>query len=192
MVLEKLFKIQQKLKSPKSEYNEFGKFAYRSAENIEAAVKPLLAENGCLLTLSDEMVYVGTRHYVKATAKITEVETGESYETSAWAREEETKKGMDASQITGSASSYARKYALAGLFILDNTKDADSMDNRDIGDEPIDKLKVQVINDTCRQRGIPLDGLCKLYKVQTVEQITENMFRNIIGHWDDIKRRLVG
>lgn len=189
MITEKLFNLQQKLKSPKSEYNEFGKFAYRSAENIEAAVKPFLKEYGCILTLTDDMVYVGTRHYVKAVAKLTEVETGESAETSAFAREEETKKGMDASQITGSASSYARKYALAGLFILDNTKDADSMDNRNIGEEPIDKLKVQVVNETCKQRGIPVDGLLKLYRVNAVEQITENMFRHIIGHWDEIEKR---
>jgi len=117
-----LTEIQQKLKAPKNQFNSFGKYNYRSCEDILEAVKPLL--NGATLTISDEIINVGDRYYVKATATL---KHGEEWETvTAFAREEENKKGMDASQITGSASSYARKYALNGLFLIDDTKDADA------------------------------------------------------------------
>ena len=129
---QKLLRVQQKLKAPKDLYNEFGKFPYRSAEAILEAVKPLLAEEGLLLTLSDNIVEVGGRVYVKATAHLSDNENW-VYETEAFAREQETKRGMDASQITGSGSSYARKYALGGLFLIDSNKDADSMDNTQEG-----------------------------------------------------------
>lgn len=123
--IEKVAKIQLTLKAPKSQFNKFGKYNYRSCEDIMEGVKPLL--NGLLLTVSDEMELVGDRIYVKATATITDGEN--SVKNSAFARESLTKKGMDDSQITGTASSYARKYALNGLFCIDDTKDADSMDN---------------------------------------------------------------
>lgn len=120
--------IQTKLKSPKSQYNKFGQYNYRSCEDIVEAVKPLLAENECTLTISDDIAMIGTRVYVKATATITNSQ-GEKEQCSAFAREEETKKGMDTAQITGSTSSYARKYALNGLFCIDDTKDPDNFDN---------------------------------------------------------------
>ena len=122
-----LSKIQQALKAPKGQTNNFGKYKYRSCEDILEAIKPLLGD--CTLTLSDEMVEVGGRVYVKATANFWE-NAGKSIIVYGWAREAEDKKGMDAAQITGAASSYARKYALNGLFCIDDTKDADSMDNR--------------------------------------------------------------
>lgn len=121
---EKLLNIQTSLKAPKSQYNSFGKYNYRNCEDILEAVKPLLKENGVTLRLTDDIVFVGTRYYVKATAIFSDGDSEIS--TSAYAREEETKKGMDASQITGSASSYARKYALNGLFDIDDTKDSDT------------------------------------------------------------------
>lgn len=116
--------IQSKIKAPKGQYNSFAKYNYRSAEDIIEAAKPVLAEYNFSLILSDEMVMLGNRYYVKAIVKI----KGESeeYEATGYAREAETKKGMDESQITGAASSYARKYALNGLFALDDTKDADT------------------------------------------------------------------
>lgn len=117
----KLADIQQELNAPKSQYNEFGKYEYRSCEDILSALKPIL--NGAVILLTDEIVQVAERYYVKATATLTDGES--SISTTAFAREEETKKGMDASQITGSASSYARKYALNGLFAIDDTKDSD-------------------------------------------------------------------
>ncbi len=119
-----LIEIQTKLKAPKSQYNSFGKYKYRSAEDILEAVKPLLSEQGVLLTLSDDIIEVAGRFYIKATATATK--DGESVTNTAFAREDDTKKGMDGSQITGTASSYARKYALNGLFLIDDTKDADT------------------------------------------------------------------
>lgn len=123
-MIEKLIKIQQALKAPKNQYNGFGKYSYRSCEDILEAVKPLVAEEGLLLTISDELVQMGDRYYVKATATITDGTA--SIQALAFAREPLTKKGMDESQVTGTASSYARKYALNGLFCIDDAKDADT------------------------------------------------------------------
>ena len=122
---DKLMRIQEKLKAPKSNYNSFGKYKYRSCEDILEAVKPLLAEEGLTLTLSDEIEQIGDRYYVRASASLYENDNLIEI-VSAYAREEDAKKGMDASQITGTASSYARKYALNGLFLIDDTKDADT------------------------------------------------------------------
>lgn len=125
-ITTKLMAIQTELKAPKNLYNSFGKYKYRNAEGIMEAVKPLLKQYGCYLIVKDDVALVGERFYVKATAILGDVDTGDIISTTALAREEETKKGMDGSQITGTASSYARKYALNGLFILDDTKDADT------------------------------------------------------------------
>ena len=125
-ILEKLKNIQQELKAPKNQYNKFGNYKYRNAEDILEAVKPLLKEQNCILTIADNIEMIGNRFYVKTEAKIIDVENGSAYFTTALAREEETKKGMDGAQITGASSSYARKYALNGLFLIDDTKDADS------------------------------------------------------------------
>ncbi len=123
--MKELVVIQSKLKAPKGQYNNFGKFRYRSAEDILEAVKPLLAETECFLTLSDRITMVGERYYIEATATLTNSE-GKTVQNTASAREPETKSGMDAAQITGTASSYARKYALNGLFAIDDTKDPDT------------------------------------------------------------------
>lgn len=125
----KLATIQQKLKCEKSQYNAFGKYKYRSCEDILKSVKPLLNETKTVLTLSDELVAIGERYYVKATATLIDTEKSDDVPfiaTTAYAREEETKKGMDGSQITGTASSYARKYALGGLFDIDDGIDSDA------------------------------------------------------------------
>ncbi len=118
--------IQSELKAPKGQTNKFGGYSYRSAEDILEAVKPLLNKYNCFLTVSDEIVEVGGRVYVKATATVHESHSDPIASTTAFAREAEVKKGMDDAQITGSASSYARKYALNGLFAIDDTKDADA------------------------------------------------------------------
>lgn len=125
-ILQKLIVLQSELKAPKGQYNKFGGYKYRSCEDILEAVKPLLNKQGCSLIISDTLENIGERYYIKATVTIYDKETGESVSNSAYAREEETKKGMDGSQITGTASSYARKYALNGLFLIDDTKDADT------------------------------------------------------------------
>ena len=141
-IYEKLANIQQELKAPKNQRNNFGNYNYRSCEDILEAVKPLLKNNKLILTLDDELVQIGERYYIKAIAKIIDIE--KPYEefddikavncitNVAYAREEETKKGMDGSQITGASSSYARKYALNGLFLIDDVKDSDTTN---IGEE---------------------------------------------------------
>lgn len=129
----KIVKIQNELKAPKGQYNSFGKYRYRSQEDILEAVKPLLAENGLLQTITDKVEFVGDtatgdgRFYVSATVRVTDGKT--TVEVTGYAREAYSKKGMDDSQITGTASSYARKYALGGMWLIDDTKDADTMDN---------------------------------------------------------------
>ena len=123
--MKELIAIQSELKAPKTQLNKFGGYKYRKAEDILEAVKPLLAKQKCTLTITDDIVMVGNRIYVKATATIKN-EKGECETTTGWAREEETKKGMDGSQITGASSSYARKYALNGLFAIDDNADSDT------------------------------------------------------------------
>lgn len=124
-----LAEIQKSLNAPKGQHNKFGNYSYRNCEDILTALKPLLGE--CTITLNDEIVMIGDRFYVKATARLDALNTCVS--VSAYAREDINKKGMDVSQLTGSTSSYARKYALNGLFAIDDTKDADSMDNSQEG-----------------------------------------------------------
>lgn len=124
---EKLIAIQSELKAPKEQYNSFGNYKYRNCEDILEAVKPLLKKQGLAIRLSDDIVMIGSRYYVQATAEITDGES--SIKAVAFAREEESKKGMDGSQVTGAASSYARKYALNGLFAIDDTKDSDTTNN---------------------------------------------------------------
>ncbi|MBQ8698789.1 MAG: ERF family protein [Clostridia bacterium] len=138
-MIAKLCKIQSALKAPKNQYNKFGEFHYRSCEDILEAVKPLCVAEGLLLTISDEVVVLGDRYYVKAVAKVTDGEKEMS--VTAYARESESRPKMDAAQLTGSASSYARKYALNGLFCIDDTKDADTM-------KPVDDMTKPVTDTT--------------------------------------------
>ena len=134
-VYKKLIEVQTKLKAPKNQYNSFGKYSYRNCEDILEALKPILKEVGATIIISDEVVPVNERYYVKATVKFIDTETGEAVEASANAREEDNKKGMDSSQLTGSTSSYARKYALNGLFAIDDTKDSDFTNTHDKEDK---------------------------------------------------------
>ena len=126
MIYSKLQKLQSELKAPKGQYNSFGKYKYRNCEDILESLKPLLKENNCCVVLNDEICLVGERYYIKAIVTLIDSETGEKVENTAFAREEEFKKGMDGSQVTGASSSYARKYALNGLFGIDDTKDSDT------------------------------------------------------------------
>ena len=177
---EKLMNIQTELKAPKNLWNDFGKYYYRNAEGICEAVKPLLEKNKCTLTLSDEMVEIGGRIYVKAIAKVVDCETNEIIGmVSAFAREPEINKGMDESQITGTASSYARKYALNGLFLLDDTKDADTNEqrvesnNRSAAEDKktlaqlIGKIKLETL-----RTGVTEASICERYKVKTLDEMT--------------------
>lgn len=139
--IEKIVAIQSELKAPKGQYNSFGKYNYRSCEDILEGVKPLLTKHGLILTIQDSIDLIGDRFYVKATATITDGK--EQLSTSAYARESLDKKGMDASQVTGATSSYARKYALNGLLAIDDTKDVDTMDNNK---KPVQQTQETVYN----------------------------------------------
>lgn len=130
-IYAKLAAIQAALKAPKTQFNKFGGYKYRKSEDILEAAKPLTGEQGCTLTCTDELQLIGDRYYIKATATLTCIEDGSSVSTTAYAREEEEKKGMDGSQVTGASSSYARKYALNGLLCIDDTADSDTTNQGD-------------------------------------------------------------
>lgn len=153
-VYGKLMLIQQELKAPKGQYNSFAKYNYRSCEDILEAVKPLCIKNNATLLLNDAVQEVSGRFYVVATATLVDTESGDSVSANAYAREPQDKKGMDDSQITGMASSYARKYALNGLFCIDDTKDADTDEVKRQEQKPV--KKVAVICESC---GMPIKSV---------------------------------
>lgn len=183
--------IQHKLKAPKGQYNSFGKYNYRSCEDILEGVKPLLKEHNLALLIDDEIVQIGERYYVKATAKITDGR--ELVSATAYAREPDTKKGMDESQITGATSSYARKYALNALLCIDDTKDADTMDN---SKKPVQQTQETVYNwqtlkTRATQGGISEDDL-KHYlketlKVNESKDMTQELYQQAFN-WVNAQR----
>lgn len=153
MVYKKLLQIQTGLKAPKSQYNKFGNYNYRNCEDILEALKPLLKELNTVIVITDDIIFLEGRFYIKATAKLIDIEDGTSIENVAFAREEESKKGMDASQVTGASSTYARKYALNGLFTIDDTKDSDTTNNTN-RDENGEKKQKQAIKSTPRNNTV--------------------------------------
>ena len=167
-IYEKLSNIQNELKCNKNQYNSFGKYKYRSCEDILEAVKPICAKHKATLVVSDELKYIGERYYIEATAELIDIEDGSRVQNTAYAREEETKKGMDGSQITGTASSYARKYALNGLFCIDDTKDADT-----------DEYKQQIDND----KVIDSKLLSRLNEAIKNSNIDDKVVELIIGQY---------
>lgn len=167
---EKLLAIQTKLKAPKGQYNSFGKYSYRSAEDILEAVKPLNAEQGILLTITDEIKEIGGRVYVVATA--TASDGTDELKVSAFAREPENKKGMDESQITGATSSYARKYALNGLYAIDDNKDADTDEHKQQQDNAPKKQQKQQAQKQQQQQE-------KGFTEQELHELVEKYVRNI-------------
>jgi hypothetical protein len=179
----KLVKIQAELKAPKNQMNAFGKYKYRSAEDIIEAVKPILFKNNCALLISDEIVQVADRVYVKATAMLIDENNEElPIQVYGWAREEEVKKGMDAAQITGSASSYARKYALNGLFAIDDTKDADSTNEHkdEVGEEKRMKL-IALLENTIWDESLKSKQAIKISAYTTNEQY-DKAYRIILAN----------
>lgn len=155
-VYDKLLAVQSELKAPKGQFNKFGGYKYRSCEDIMEAVKPILAKNKAVILLDDEIVEIAGRVYVKATAQFIDCEDARGIEAHAYAREDESKKGMDGSQVTGATSSYARKYALNGLLAIDDTKDADATNThgKDAQDKPaIPQDKPPAAScDCCKER----------------------------------------
>lgn len=195
-VYEKLSKVQTELKAPKGQYNSFGKYKYRSCEDILEAVKPLNAKHGVVLTVGDEVVEISNRFYVKATATFVDIENGEKIINTALAREDDAKKGMDGSQITGTASSYARKYCLNGLFCIDDTKDADTDEYRHQQErkpqesKPQERQYVKVVNG--RTAVINSNGEYVDIEDLTVEQLEKTLKIKQFAAAHEAIRRLLG
>jgi hypothetical protein len=178
-----LVKIQAELKAPKGQVNKFGNYRYRSAEDIIEAVKPIIHKYNCFLNISDEVLQIGDRVYIKSTAFLIDGETIETVAMShGWAREEEIKKGMDAAQITGSASSYARKYALNGLFAIDDTKDADATNEHkdEVGEEKRMKL-ITLLENTIWDESLKSKQAIKISAFTTNEQY-DKAYRIILAN----------
>lgn len=174
-----LQKIQAALKAPKSQFNAFGKYHYRNLEDILNAVKPLLAEYEYSLIISDEIVMIGDRFYVKATAAITGDGGKMIAQNAAYAREATTKKGMDEAQITGATSSYARKYALNGLFAIDDTKDADSHDNSGIG--PISKDQLTTLNKLITDVNGNHGAILAKFKIERLADLPNSKYQDVVA-----------
>ncbi|HGR1133809.1 TPA: ERF family protein [Streptococcus pneumoniae] len=216
-IYKKLLNIQRDLKAPKGQYNNFGKYSYRNAEDIMEALKPLLVENNAITYVEDDTIeYIGQRYYLVATISFVDVETGEKITVKARAREEENKKGMDGSQITGAASSYARKYALSGLFLIDDNEDADSNEyhkqnnqqkpkqqgqqqqqgNQQTQEQQvryIDNTQYQeindLINDIAKIKGMPFDTLANYVLSEKLKGL-QDFHRVQVGDYEVLKNYL--
>ena len=166
--MNKLFLIQQTLKVGKEQYNDFGGYKFRSAEDILTALKPLCKETKTCIVINDELQNIGERYYVKATVKLIDYETRDVIcHTEAYAREEENKKGMDGSQITGASSSYARKYALNAMFMIDDVKDSDTTNTHE--KEQTSELKCPKCNGKITQQALDKWGMCSKCKQKEVK-----------------------
>lgn len=188
-IYKKLSEIQTQIKAPKNLYNSFGKYSYRNAEGICEAVKPYLIKHKCALVLSDSIEMIGDRYYIAATARIIDCEDDSETSVKAYAREAIDKKGMDDSQISGTASSYARKYALNGLFLLDDTKDAETDEyheqtNRETGKKASSPARNQnsdqsvpdfqmLIRNELKRTGVGMNGILRKYGVMSISEMTK-------------------
>lgn len=183
-VMEKLGKIQGELFVPKGQRNDFGKYNYRSCEDILTTVKPLCEKYNCTLLLEGDIFQVGDRYYYKAVACLYDRDSKRALRAAGWAREEETKKGMDGSQITGATISYARKYALAGLFCIDNEKDSDATNTGDTKKqsakekdsethETVSERQIAAIQAQLDRTGISVEAVCNRYKVKELKEMTQ-------------------
>ena len=191
-IYKKLLEIQTELKAPKGQYNSFGKYKYRSCEDILEAVKPICKKNNATLIIADELQNIGDRYYIKATATIIDIEDGSILSNTAYAREEETKKGMDGSQITGTASSYARKYALNGLFCIDDTKDADTDEYKEqtekdkiIDNKLVEGLNMAIEKSQIDQKAVEL--ILNQYGYTNTAEIKMKDYMNIVNAFKNRK-----
>ena len=189
-IYAKLIKVQNELKAPKNQYNSFGKYSYRNCEDICESVKPLLLANGLAMFISDNIELIGDRYYIKAIVTVVDTETGETLTNSALAREEENKKGIDSSQVTGSTSSYARKYALNGMFLIDDTKDSDftNTHGKENNEEKLSRIKGTGLSESQIKRlyaiaakanvekSMVLKAIKQEFKVEKAELLTKDQY----------------
>ena len=199
-VYGKLLTVQNELKAPKNQWNDFGKYNYRSCEDILEAAKPILKKHNCMLFISDRPELIGSLNYITARAMFVDCETEESVVATASAREELTKKGMDVAQITGSTSSYARKYALSGLFCIDDSKDPDTNENKNESEgrakresqskkteskpagsagETIGSVDISVLRDYFADNGISEEKILKKYAYKSLKEMPQRIFTNV-------------
>lgn len=199
-VYGKLLIIQNELKAPKDQWNNFGNYSYRSCEDILEAAKPILKNHNCMLFISDRPELIGSLNYITARAMFVDCDTEESVVVTASAREELTKKGMDAAQITGSTSSYARKYALNGLFCIDDSKDPDTTENKNESEgrakkesqnkkaeskaakstgETIGAVDISVLRDYFADNGISEEKILKKYAYKSLSEMPQRIFMNV-------------
>lgn len=202
-IYQKLSAIQNRLIAPKGQRNDFGKYNYRSCEDIVQALKPLCDEEKCVVFMTNRLIQVGERVYVEAMVTLADLESEQSIISTAQAREEEDKKGMDGSQITGASSSYARKYALAGLFMIDNEKDSDATNDGKPEKKEAPKEAPKMVNSpeevptgliTPNQKAkimaelirthVSKEQLCKMYKVATLDDIPEVRYEGIMKKFE--------
>lgn len=189
----KLLQVQSELKAPKGQYNAFGKYNYRNCEDILEAAKPLLKKNGLTLLIEDSVEIVQERYYIKAECRLVDIETGEIITTSALARESLEKKGMDASQVTGATSSYARKYALNGLFLIDDTKDADHYDNSEtkqdkkLSDSQVKRLYAIAYNNGFTSEQVKLS--LRDYKKTDAKELTKQEYDHLVSRLENAKTK---
>lgn len=183
-IYEKLSNIQNELKVPKAQNNDYGGFKYRSCEDILEAVKPICKKYNTVLVLGDKLENIGDRYYIKASAELIDLEDEKSICKNAYAREEESKKGMDGSQITGTASSYARKYALNGLFNIDDTKDADTNEYTEKTIDENDLIKSaqeKALRDICkRHEQDEVINILEKYGYKKLSEIKQKDYREIV------------
>jgi hypothetical protein len=190
-ISEKLVNVQSELKAPKGQFNNFGKYKYRNAEDILEAVKPLLKKENLSMVLTDDLQNIGDRYYIKSTVRL--FDDKESIEVTAYAREEESKKGMDSSQVTGASSSYARKYALNGLFLIDDTKDSDSTNTHgkaDTGEQEVKNEELYALFALAEQAGYSKDTVFKQvkekYKKETPDQLIKAEYKQLLTGYQNL------
>lgn len=196
-IYEKLMIIQQELKAPKGQKNNFGNYRYRSCEDILEAVKPLLKETKTVLTITDELIQIGERYYIKAIATLSDTEEEKQINNIAYARESENKKGMDDSQVTGATSSYARKYALNGLFCIDDTKDADtdeyteqnnlSEEDKKISSRLAESLMLSIKNNNIQEEQVK--AVLAKYNYKEISEIMSSKYPSIIQEFQKLIKK---
>ena len=193
--IKKIVAIQSSLNAPKNQYNSFGKYKYRSCEDILEALKPLLSQHGLVQTITDSVEFLGDRYYIKASVIVTDGVN--RIENSAMAREEESKKGMDASQLTGATSSYARKYALNGMWCIDDSKDADTNEhttqtsNQSANNKQsqahtqqqnwkIDRQQITALKNAIVQKGYSVQSACEVWNIGSLAEIEKSNFQSFM------------
>ena len=180
-IYEKLLKVQMELKAPKNQRNNFGGYNYRSCEDILESIKPILEKNKLSMQIFDELQWIGDRYYIKATVRLLDIEDNSTMENTAYARESDDKKGMSVEQVSGSCSSYARKYALNGLFLIDDTKDADTNEYKKEIDDTEHLMLMSEFNNLADETNLNREALYKKLGVSSNGELSNEKLKELIA-----------